>query len=333
LKPRTEALIERMLAGDRIALAKLMTLVESRDVEATEVMSRLHGRYDRAYVVGITGPPGAGKSTLLDRLVGELRSAGREVGIVAVDPSSPFSGGAVLGDRIRMQNHFLDQGVFIRSLSARGSMGGLARGARDVTRLLDAFGKDLVIVETVGVGQNEFDVMRLAQTVVVVLVPEAGDTVQTMKAGLLEIADIFVVNKADREGADRIEAELFNMLHLRPASGWDVPVLLTVATEGRGVPELVTTIDKHRRHLESSGEGAARAAAGRRAEFLALLRDEIGRRVEQGLVEAADGGVLGRIERGEADPYATALEILSDPSRLRAIVRDGRGGRQGKRDE
>jgi LAO/AO transport system kinase len=202
-----------------------------------------------------------------------------------------------------------------------------------VTRLLDAFGKDLVIVETVGVGQNEFDVMRLAQTVVVVLVPEAGDTVQTMKAGLLEIADVFVVNKADREGADRIKAELLNMLHLRPPSGWDVPVLLTVATEGRGVPELVTTIDAHRRYLENSGEGATRAAAGRKAEFLSLLRDEIGRLIERGLGDAADGGVLGRIERGEADPYATAREILSDPGRLGTIVRDGRGGSQRKRDE
>jgi LAO/AO transport system kinase len=225
-----------------------------------------------------------------------------------------------------MQSHYLDQGVFIRSLSARGSMGGLARGARDVTRLLDAFGKEMVIVETVGVGQNEFDVMRLAQTVVVVLVPEAGDTVQTMKAGLLEIADVFVVNKADREGAERIQTELFNMLHLRPASGWDVPVLLTVATEGRGIPELVATIEKHRLYLQSSGEGAVRAAAGRRAEFLSLLRDEIGRRLEHGLGQSGGGGdVLGRIERGEIDPYATALEILGDPRWMGRIVRDGRG--------
>jgi LAO/AO transport system kinase len=323
---RTETLIERMLGGDRVALAKLMTLVENRAPQTVEIMSRLHGRYEEAYVVGITGPPGAGKSTLLDRLVGELRSRGHHLGIVAVDPSSPFSGGAVLGDRIRMQSHFLDPGVFIRSLSARGSMGGLARAARDMTRLLAAFGKDLVVVETVGVGQNEFDVMRLAQTVVVVLVPEAGDTIQTMKAGVLEIADVFVVNKADREGADRIEAELIGMLQLRPTPGWNVPVLLTVATEGRGLAQLVSTIEAHRRYLESSGEGAARAAAGRRAEFLSLLREEIARRLEA-LVGKADGvDLLARIERGEIDPYATALGVLQDPRWVGAIIDDKNGG-------
>ena len=204
---RTTALIERMLTGDRVALAKLMTLVENRHPDASEVMSRLHERDHDVRIVGITGPPGAGKSMLLDRLVGKLRDSGRRVGIVAVDPSSPFSGGALLGDRIRMQGHFLDESVFIRSLSARGSVGGLARATRGLTRLLDAFGKDTIIVETVGVGQGEFDIMRLANTVVVVLVPEAGDTIQTMKAGLLEVADIFVVNKADREGANRIKSE------------------------------------------------------------------------------------------------------------------------------
>lgn len=318
MREATEDLLRRMLAGERLALAKLMTIVENREPETAEIMSRLHGR-GTASIIGVTGPPGAGKSTLLDALTAHLRALGRSVGIVAVDPSSPFSGGAVLGDRIRMQNHFLDEGVFIRSLSARGNVGGLARASRDVTRLLKAAGKDVVIVETVGVGQSELDIMRLADTVVVVLVPEAGDTVQAMKAGLLEIADIFVVNKADRDGAQKIKMELEQMLHLRPADGWDVPVVMTVATSGQGIAEVAAAIDAHRRHLDSSGLGERRSGAGRHSEFAAVLRDELGRRIEAALRSEAMAPLVAKVERGEVDPYGAAIEALEAPSLAAAV--------------
>ena len=219
-----------------------------------------------------------------------------------------------------MQDHFLDQGVFIRSLSARGNVGGLARAARDVARLLIAFGKDAVVVETVGVGQNEFEVMRLANTVVVVLVPEGGDTIQAMKAGLLEIADVFVVNKADREGAARMKAELELMLQLRPSAGWAVPVLLTVAADGTGVPELVDAIHRHQAYLVQSGEGAARAAANRHNEFVGALRDELMRRLEGAMRNGVVGPLLGQIERGEIDPYVALGRVLADRRLFEAVL-------------
>jgi LAO/AO transport system kinase len=315
-----------MLAGDRVALARLMTLVENRAPELPAVMSRIYDRLGHAHVVGVTGPPGAGKSTLTDRLTAKLRAAGKRVGIVAVDPSSPFSGGAVLGDRIRMQAHFLDPGVFIRSLSTRGSHGGLARATRDMIRLLDAFGVDVVLVETVGVGQTELDVMRLADTVVVVLVPEAGDAVQVMKAGLLEIADVFVVNKADREGAERMNAELLQMLHLRPPSPWTIPVLLTKATSGEGTEAVLAAVDAHGKARASDPERTAREQQRRNDELLDALDEELRRRLAAGLGADADGlGVLlDEVRAGRVDPYSAALRILEDVRTLQSLL--GRRG-------
>ncbi|MCK6554399.1 methylmalonyl Co-A mutase-associated GTPase MeaB [Candidatus Binatia bacterium] len=321
-----EKLVQRMLNGDRYALAKLMTLVENRHADSVNILRMVQHRVGRAYTIGITGPPGAGKSTLVDRTIGILRQRGLSVGIVAVDPSSPFSGGAVLGDRIRMQSHFVDAAVFIRSLSTRGAHGGLARATRNVAQLLDAFGKDCILIETVGVGQTELDVMRVADTTVVVLVPEAGDTIQTMKAGLLEVADVFVVNKADREGSLRIKTELETMLQLRGASAWTVPVLLTEATSGRGVPELVDTVFRHRDFRHRS-QATGPSAAARQEEFLAVVRDEIGRRVETGLDDGTFHPLLQRVRRGEVDPYSAALELIGDEASLRKLLRGGGGGK------
>src|SRR5947199_6194318 len=260
-----------MLGGDRVALARLMTLVENRAPGLPALMSRLHPHTGRAHVIGITGRPGAGKSTLTDRVTARLRAAGHRVGIVAVDPTSPFSGGAVLGDRIRMQAHFLDPGVFIRSLASRGSHGGVARATRDVIRLLDAFGMDRILVETVGVGQTELDVIRLADTTVVVLVPEAGDAVQVMKAGLLEIADVFPVNKADRDGAERMRSELVQMLHLHAASSWEIPVLPTVAAADVGLDAFLEALDRHREFLATDTDRARRQRERREGELVDIL--------------------------------------------------------------
>jgi GTPase len=322
-----DALTERMLGGDRVALARLITIVENRDPETRRVMSAVYERAGNAYVIGLTGPPGAGKSTLVDRLIVHLRKAGASVGVVAVDPSSPFTGGAVLGDRIRMQTHFLDEAVFIRSLSTRGRHGGLARATRDVVRLLDASGKDFVLVETVGVGQTELDIMEVAETTLVILVPEAGDTVQVMKAGLLEIADIFVVNKADREGADRMIGELERMLHMLPAqSSWEIPVVATQASNDVGIAALLDAIRNHREHRRTRFE-PERLRQVRRREVYDIVEEELAARLRYGMDQSAFQDILARVDRGESDPYGAAGEILEDRSSLSTVLASDRRGR------
>jgi LAO/AO transport system kinase len=311
------ALVERMLGGDRLALARLITHVENRSAAVPAIMKAIHGRAREGYVVGITGPPGAGKSTVVDRLTAHLRAEGVTVGIVAVDPSSPFTGGAVLGDRIRMQAHALDPGVFIRSMATRGSLGGLARATGEVIKLLLAFGHAWVLVETVGVGQTELDIMKLADTTVVVLVPESGDAIQTMKAGLMEVADIFTVNKADRAGAPALMAELRFAAHLHYSSAttakdidWEIPVLSCQAQADVGVTELLAEIRRHRGALEGGDALDARRRRRRRAELEALLVEEFRGRVARGLAGGALRAKFDEVEAGALDPYSAVTAML-----------------------
>ena len=318
--PRTvdpNVLVERMLKGDRLALARLITQVENRTAAVPAIMKTVYPRARSAYVLGITGPPGAGKSTVVDRLTAHLRASGATVGIVAVDPSSPFTGGAVLGDRIRMQAHALDTGVFIRSMATRGSLGGLARATGEVIKLLAAFGHDWVLVETVGVGQTELDIMKLADTTVVVMVPESGDAIQTMKAGLMEAADVFLVNKADRAGAPALMAELKFAAHLHYASStspkdvdWEIPVLSAQAQADAGIAELLAEIRRHRGALEASGALPSRRRQRLRAELEALLVEEFRERVERGLGGGALRAKFDEVVAGDTDPYSAVAAML-----------------------
>jgi LAO/AO transport system kinase len=276
-----------------------------------EILAALYPKTGRARIVGITGPPGAGKSTLVQRLAQFLRRSGKTVGIVAVDPSSPFTGGAILGDRIRMAEIYTDTGVFIRSMATRGALGGLARATCDAVDVLDAAGFDVVLIETVGVGQDEVDIVRAADTTAVVLVPGLGDDIQAIKAGILEIADVFVVNKADREGADRLSAELAMMLDLSGERPWRPPIVRTVAPRSEGVLETLAALDAHGAFLSASGEGAVRRRQRARSRLLALLEERFRRTIEaraperDGLEEA----IRRVLERSE-DPYAASGRLF-----------------------
>ncbi len=304
-------LARRGLAGERRAIARLITLMENRAPEAATLMHELTPHTGQAHVIGITGAPGSGKSTLTNELIKEYRRQGKSVGVVAIDPTSTLTGGAVLGDRIRMLENYQDSGVFIRSMATRGQLGGLSAMTNDVVRVLDACGKEIVIVETVGVGQDEVDVARAAHTTILVEVPGMGDDIQAIKAGVLEIADLLVINKADREGVEKLDLYLKAMLNLAPKKPWRVPILKTIAARGEGTAELAQKVAEHLAYLKTSGEYEQREKARLRDELLSRVREEISRRVLRR--EQQPGGLsdlITQLENRQLDLHDAALQLL-----------------------
>jgi LAO/AO transport system kinase len=305
-------LVERLLAGEKRALARAITLIESDDPAGWDLVREVYPRTGKARIVGFTGPPGVGKSTLIGALTGELRKAEREVAVLSIDPSSPFTRGALLGDRIRLTDHFLDPGVFIRSMASRGALGGLSEAALQVALIMDAAGKDDVLIETVGVGQAEIDIVDHADTIVLALMPGSGDSIQALKAGVMEIPDVIVVNKADHPMTDTMVREVRGVLALsQDPEGWKVPILRTEAARGEGVDELATQIDAHREFIEQAGTLAERRARNLRSEVLGIATSRMRRRLEQTVSEdPTTAGLLDRVVRRELDPATAASELL-----------------------
>jgi len=306
-----DRIIERALKGDPRSIARLITAVESENDRAKEIMQKIYPHTGKAHMIGVTGSPGAGKSTFLDKLISSLMVSGLTVGVIAVDPSSPFTGGAVLGDRLRMQQHSLDPGVFIRSMGTRGSLGGLSRGTYEAALILDACGKDIVLIETVGVGQSEIDIVKIADTVALLLVPGMGDDIQIMKAGIMEIADVFIVNKADRDGSERVVREVNIMLDLQTEKDWRPPVIPTVAESGEGVALAAGALSEHREFLASSDEGRRRKYRRLRLEVEEILKREIAKIAEEAWDSRIGGDVLEDLASRRKDPYTVADELLS----------------------
>jgi LAO/AO transport system kinase len=304
-------LADRLVSGDKRALARAITLIENGEDEGAELVGAVFPRTGKARVVGFTGPPGVGKSTLIGALTKELRAADRKVGVLSIDPSSPFTRGALLGDRIRLSEHFLDPEVFIRSMASRGAVGGLAEAALQAALLMDAAGKDDVLLETVGVGQAEIDIIDHADTVVLALMPGSGDSIQALKAGVMEIPDVIVVNKADHPLADTMVREVRGALALGPAQGWKVPILKTEAATGEGVAELLVQIDAHRAHIEAEGTLEQRRARNLRNEVLGLAATRLRRALERRLEDdPAVAELLDRVVSRELDPATAARELL-----------------------
>ena len=305
-------LISALRSGDPRALARAISTVENRAPGWSNLLKALFPHTGRARVIGMTGAPGAGKSTLVDQLARIYRKDNRTVGIVAVDPTSPYTGGAILGDRIRMQEHFADPGIYIRSMATRGSLGGLARTTADVTTVLDASGRDIILVETVGVGQDEVDIVRLADITVVILVPGMGDDVQTIKAGIMEIADIFVINKSDREGAERVEREIRALQTLATRhDGWTPPIVKTVASEGAGVQELAGAIADYESYLQKENRALKKSVENWQERLIEMLRDAM---LEKAQAQLGDGSVArlaAEVAEHKRDPYSLVEEIAA----------------------
>jgi LAO/AO transport system kinase len=306
-----ERLVEGVLSGDRRALARAITLVESSDPLAYELIKELYPGTGRAYAIGVTGPPGVGKSTLISALVRHVRGRDASVGVISVDPSSPFTRGALLGDRIRLADHFLDPDVFIRSMGTRGHLGGLAEATLQAALVLDAAGKDLLVLETVGAGQSEVEIISIADTVLLVLMPGSGDSIQALKAGIMEIPDVIAVNKRDHPAAKTMVSEVRSILALDTEGGWQPPIVLTEAIEGGGADELWERIEEHRRHLEGNGLLAERRAENLAREVFAVASARAKGHLERAVADDPElGRLLGEVQRRELDPLSAVREIL-----------------------
>ena len=308
-------LAKRILDGDIRAASRLMRDIDDRIPSALESLKELYPKTGRAYIIGITGPPGSGKSTLVDKMVDIFRKEGKSVGIVAVDPTSPFSGGAILGDRIRMQRHATDEGVFIRSLATRGCLGGLTRSTQDIINVMDAMGKDIILVETVGVGQDEVEIVHTAHTSIVILVPGLGDDIQAIKAGIIEIGDLFVINKCDREGADKTERDLRMALEMgrRRENGWEPPILKTEAISGKGISELVDGICRHKKALEQNSVLEKKLRERARTTFLEILESEVmAHFIERIEKEGEWEKIIDDLMNRRTDPYSVAERIMAE---------------------